>query len=238
MAAKRSRWEDSRRSSGSDEADEDCDLKPTEPRESRKGDQSPHGRESSSGGEEEEVESCSSSEDEGRSEEDGSPARARESDEGDTRTHGAREPSRTEQKGANRGAVQKGAEEDRGVLQTSEQDVAGGPAVNAFANDGSFLEFFKRKMEAAQSPEIPQDPPTVAPVEEQEKKKPSAFSFVGKRRGGTKLALKTGIVEKKQKTEDEISAGKGGAWAQYMAEVKKYKAHQCSDDDKTRPLVK
>lgn len=32
--------------------------------------------------------------------------------------------------------------------------------------------------------------------------------------------------------------GKSDAWSKYMAEVKKYKAHQCGDDDKTRPLVK
>lgn len=31
------------------------------------------------------------------------------------------------------------------------------------------------------------------------------FTQVGKRRGGNKLALKTGIVAKKQKTEDEVS---------------------------------
>lgn len=142
------------------------------------------------------------------------------------------------------------------------------------------------------------------------------FTQVGKRRGGNKLALKTGIVAKKQKTEDEVRGAtpgewgvqlgkadiltlkpqtfggrggegrlagvtlglgqypgwgtaltcslfphpslpvpvpvplplplprpqvltsKGDAWAKYMAEVKKYKAHQCGDDDKTRPLVK
>lgn len=64
------------------------------------------------------------------------------------------------------------------------------------------------------------------------------FTQVGKRRGGSKLALKTGVVAKKQKTEDEVLSSKGDAWAKYMAEVKKYKAHQCSDDDKTRPLVK
>uniref|UniRef100_A0A8C7GTE7 Telomerase RNA component interacting RNase n=1 Tax=Oncorhynchus kisutch TaxID=8019 RepID=A0A8C7GTE7_ONCKI len=58
---------------------------------------------------------------------------------------------------------------------------------------------------------------------------------VGKRRGGSKLALKTGMVAKKQKVDPE---GKGDAWTKYMAEVKKYKAHQCGDDDKTRPLVK
>lgn len=94
---------------------------------------------------------------------------------------------------------------------------------------------------------------------------------MGRRRGGNKLALKTGVVAKKQKTDEEVGAprpptppgrgrgaaggscahqppfplvslqvltSKGDAWAKYMAEVKKYKAHQCSDDDKTRPLVK
>lgn len=61
---------------------------------------------------------------------------------------------------------------------------------------------------------------------------------VGRRRGGNKLALKTGVVAKKQKTDEEVLTSKGDAWAKYMAEVKKYKAHQCSDDDKTRPLVK
>uniref|UniRef100_A0A8B9NXG2 Telomerase RNA component interacting RNase n=1 Tax=Apteryx owenii TaxID=8824 RepID=A0A8B9NXG2_APTOW len=64
------------------------------------------------------------------------------------------------------------------------------------------------------------------------------FTQVGRRRGGNKLALKTGVVAKKQKTEEEVLTSKGDAWAKYMAEVKKYKAHQCSDDDKTRPLVK
>ncbi|KAM5171345.1 telomerase RNA component interacting RNase [Mantella aurantiaca] len=105
--------------------------------------------------------------------------------------------------------------------------------VNVFANDGSFLELFKKKME--ESP---------AGSKEEEEKKPEPdkrkpISFVGKRRGGAKLALKTGLVVKKPKTDEEaVVVQKGGAWAQYMAEVKKYKAHQCSDDDKTRPLVK
>lgn len=36
----------------------------------------------------------------------------------------------------------------------------------------------------------------------------------------------------------QVLTSKGDAWAKYMAEVKKYKAHQCGDDDKTRPLVK
>ncbi|XP_077326525.1 telomerase RNA component interacting RNase [Lithobates pipiens] len=113
------------------------------------------------------------------------------------------------------------------------------PGVNVFANDGSFLELFKKKME--QGPTGSKEEATATPEEkkppEPEKRKP--ISFVGRRRGGAKLALKTGLVAKKPKTdEEEVVVQKGGAWAQYMAEVKKYKAHQCSDDDKTRPLVK
>ncbi|XP_075062748.1 telomerase RNA component interacting RNase isoform X1 [Mixophyes fleayi] len=105
--------------------------------------------------------------------------------------------------------------------------------VNHFANDGSFLELFKKQMESGGKEE------TKAEVEEPKPEKRKPVSFVGKRRGGAKLALKTGMVAKKPKSEDEeVLSRKGGAWAQYMAEVKKYKAHQCSDDDKTRPLVK
>lgn len=59
---------------------------------------------------------------------------------------------------------------------------------------------------------------------------------MGKRRGG--VFLKTGVVAKKQKDDTEVEPGKSDAWSKYMAEVKKYKAHQCGDDDKTRPLVK
>ncbi|CAF93050.1 unnamed protein product [Tetraodon nigroviridis] len=104
---------------------------------------------------------------------------------------------------------------------TSQTLVSGG---NAFANDGSFMELFKKKME-----------------EEQRKSETGHQVFysltqVGKRRGG--VFLKTGVVAKKQKNTTEAEPDKGDAWSKYMAEVKKYKAHQCGDDDKTRPLVK
>ncbi|XP_053318215.1 telomerase RNA component interacting RNase [Spea bombifrons] len=110
--------------------------------------------------------------------------------------------------------------------------------VNLFANDGSFLELFKKRMEQAATGSSEESQPAGDKKPEAEKRKP--IGFVGKRRGGAKLALKTGMVAKKPKTEEEeeVLSNKGGAWAQYMAEVKKYKAHQCSDDDKTRPLVK
>ncbi|XP_014118550.1 PREDICTED: uncharacterized protein C19orf43 homolog [Pseudopodoces humilis] len=129
-----------------------------------------------------------------------------------------------------------------------------GGGVNVFANDGSFLELFKRKMEAE---EQQREREAAAAAEasggggggggtglgpqrgaEGAKRSGGALSFVGRRRGGNKLALKTGVVAKKQKTDEEVLTSKGDAWAKYLAEVQKYKAHQCSDDDKTRPLVK
>ncbi|XP_074552824.1 telomerase RNA component interacting RNase [Halichoeres trimaculatus] len=112
------------------------------------------------------------------------------------------------------------------------------PGGNAFANDGSFMEMFKKKMEEEQRKKETGGEAT-ATVQGQtpvEKRPPPVTSFVGKRRGG--VFLKTGMVAKKQKHDSEAVPGKSDAWSKYMAEVKKYKAHQCGDDDKTRPLVK
>ncbi|XP_069351371.1 telomerase RNA component interacting RNase isoform X2 [Eulemur rufifrons] len=100
--------------------------------------------------------------------------------------------------------------------------VSGG--VNLFANDGSFLELFKRKMEEEQRQRQEEPPPgPQRPVQ-------SASAAAGpgdpKRKGGPGPTLSF------------VLTSKGDAWAKYMAEVKKYKAHQCGDDDKTRPLVK
>ncbi|XP_070703439.1 telomerase RNA component interacting RNase [Pempheris klunzingeri] len=122
---------------------------------------------------------------------------------------------------------------------------ASGPAVpggNVFANDGSFMEMFKKKMEEEKrkKTETEQTGGDARATEQGqtsvEKKPPPVTSFVGKRRGG--VFLKTGMVAKKQKHDTEAEPGKSDAWSKYMAEVKKYKAHQCGDDDKTRPLVK
>ncbi|KAK1877522.1 Telomerase RNA component interacting RNase [Dissostichus eleginoides] len=136
------------------------------------------------------------------------------------------------------------------------------PGGNAFANDGSFMEMFKKKMEQEEEKKRKKESEqTTAGGEDQEeggqtsveKKPPPVTSFsasgapvtvsvfypltqVGKRRGG--VFLKTGMVAKKLKDETEREPGKSDAWSSYMAEVKKYKAHQCGDDDKTRPLVK
>ncbi|XP_018617680.1 telomerase RNA component interacting RNase-like isoform X1 [Scleropages formosus] len=93
---------------------------------------------------------------------------------------------------------------------------------NAFANDGSFLELFKRKMEEEErrrrkeqqqqqeeknkmkegrgDTRCPQGPQSSG-----QKKTFSVTSFVGRRRGGAKLALKTGVVAKKRKLDSEVS---------------------------------
>ncbi|XP_033636934.1 telomerase RNA component interacting RNase-like [Asterias rubens] len=63
-------------------------------------------------------------------------------------------------------------------------------------------------------------------------KKYSLLSHVGKRKGG-KPSLKTGTV-KKPKTPEAPK----DPWSKYLAEVEKYKAHVCGDEDKSRPLVK
>ncbi|KAL4647925.1 hypothetical protein GN956_G8898 [Arapaima gigas] len=132
--------------------------------------------------------------------------------------------------------------EAKGGSGGSSPEPSGG---NVFANDGSFLELFKRKMEEEERRKKQQeregrgDASCPQGVSSTAQKPPcNVTSFVGRRRGGAKLALKTGMVAKKQKLEDEVDSSKGDAWTKYMAEVMKYKAHQCGDDDKTRPLVK
>ncbi|XP_034046692.1 telomerase RNA component interacting RNase [Thalassophryne amazonica] len=111
------------------------------------------------------------------------------------------------------------------------------PAGNVFANDGSFMEMFKKKMEEEKRKKETQQTGGDEQGQSSVERKPAAVtSFVGKRRGG--VFLKTGMVAKKQKQDTEVEPGKSDAWSKYMAEVKKYKAHQCGDDDKTRPLVK
>ncbi|XP_040846341.1 telomerase RNA component interacting RNase isoform X2 [Ochotona curzoniae] len=111
---------------------------------------------------------------------------------------------------------------DEEVSGAGSSPVSGG--VNLFANDGSFLELFKRKMEEEQRQRQEEEPPPGPPRPDQ----PAAAAGSGdpKRKGGPCSALSF------------VLTSKGDAWAKYMAEVKKYKAHQCGDDDKTRPLVK
>lgn len=111
-----------------------------------------------------------------------------------------------------------------------------------FANDGSFLETFKRlqhqpvdsgqqssyeQHQHQQQRSVVQRPLAVA----------QQLPVFGKRRGGK--ILKTGIVAKPKVIEEaDASANKNDAWAMYLQEVKKYKSVSCDTDEKTRPLVK
>ncbi|XP_027764777.1 telomerase RNA component interacting RNase [Myiozetetes cayanensis] len=155
---------------------------------------------------------------------------------------------------AARGEDREGPEAAEGPEAPSPPPPGPGGGVNVFANDGSFLELFKRKMEAEEQQQREREAAAAAAGDgggttgsggpgaqrggDGAKRSGGALGFVGRRRGGNKLALKTGVVAKKQKTDEEVLTSKGDAWAKYLAEVQKYKAHQCSDDDKTRPLVK
>uniref|UniRef100_A0A8C3BGI2 Telomerase RNA component interacting RNase n=1 Tax=Cairina moschata TaxID=8855 RepID=A0A8C3BGI2_CAIMO len=94
-----------------------------------------------------------------------------------------------------------------------------GGGVNVFANDGSFLELFKRKMEAEQQREREAaaaaeasggSGPGPQRSADGAKRSGGALGFVGRRRGGNKLALKTGVVAKKQKTDEEVRGGAQG----------------------------
>lgn len=103
------------------------------------------------------------------------------------------------------------------------------PQPNAFKNDGSFMEMFK-KMQEQMQPAVQK--PTTSVLEEKSVVPPPLM--VGKRRGGR--ILKTGMVAK-PKTEQTVEQPKD-AWSLYMAEVKKYREVCCQEEDNTRPLVK
>lgn len=113
---------------------------------------------------------------------------------------------------------------------------------NAFKNDGSFMEMFK-KMQEQMPGSISQPNASLAAASSsssssalvlQEKTAPPPPLMVGKRRGGR--ILKTGMVAK-PKTEPTADQPKD-AWSLYMAEVKKYREVCCQEEDNTRPLVK
>lgn len=113
-----------------------------------------------------------------------------------------------------------------------------------FANDGSFLETFKKLQEQQQQQHHHfDDRKTVLIAKSTIPSSSSGSSFnpnapvVGKRRGGK--ILKTGIVQKPRvQDEGETDVNQTDAWAMYLQEVKKYKNISCDADSKTRPLVK
>jgi hypothetical protein len=109
------------------------------------------------------------------------------------------------------------------------------PAVNAatgFANDGSFLEQFKRMQD-----EYKQQ------MEDEKRRKAAEDrlkSLPLRRRGGK--ILKTGIVAKTTLNAADgqaTSSAANDAWTLYQKEVQKYKsASSCDSEAPTRPLVK
>lgn len=109
------------------------------------------------------------------------------------------------------------------------QAAAVAPQPNAFKNDGSFMEMFKKMQEQMQPTT---QKPSTSVLEEKPVVPPPLM--VGKRRGGR--ILKTGMVAK-PKTEQTVEQPKD-AWSLYMAEVKKYREVCCQEEDNTRPLVK
>lgn len=95
-----------------------------------------------------------------------------------------------------------------------------------FANDGSFLEMFKQMQQRFEQE-------TEQEQKDQERLKLPMF---GRRRGGK--ILKTGIVEKPKKIEENPADGPKDAWSLYLQEVKRYKNATCDPDAPSRSLVK
>lgn len=98
---------------------------------------------------------------------------------------------------------------------------------NAFKNDGTFLEMFKKMQEEQEKQKAETEPITT--------ESKSQIPLFGKRRGGK--VLKTGMVQK-TKNQGIDGSESEDAWTLYMKEVKKYKEACCDDDSKTRLLVK
>lgn len=104
------------------------------------------------------------------------------------------------------------------------------PAINAatgFANDGSFMEQFKKMQDEYK---LQQELERKRLLNEARLK-----SLPARRRGGK--ILKTGIVAK-SKVSDDGTESTADPWSLYLKEVQKYKNASCDSDSKTRPLVK
>ncbi|XP_037895301.1 uncharacterized protein DDB_G0287625 [Glossina fuscipes] len=121
-----------------------------------------------------------------------------------------------------------------------------------FANDGSFLEIFKKMQEqqkqqastsAVAANVVPVVPvlavanPTTVPYLAATAMGKSAPPppIVGRRRGGK--ILKTGVVAK-PKVQNEPANDPKDFWSLYLAEVNKYKNTACESEAGNRPLVK
>ncbi|XP_050442599.1 telomerase RNA component interacting RNase [Adelges cooleyi] len=124
---------------------------------------------------------------------------------------------------------------------------------NAFKNDGSFLEVFKRfqeqqqqqqsqqplpsKVEVVETPSSVASPAASSDTTKTEKRTESQKSLpiIGKRKN---KVLKTGIVKKVKPDDEKKSPKPTDAWSLYLDEVKRYQETVGEQDNKTRPLVK
>lgn len=129
-----------------------------------------------------------------------------------------------------------------------------------FANDGSFLEIFKKTIQQQQqssssssmAASVPPPSTAVATAatvtaakEPQIKPKIAAAAtatnpaipILPVKRRGAKI-LKTGIVQKQRIVEETEEPQSTDSWSTYLKEVKRYKTVTCSDDNITRSLVK
>lgn len=124
-------------------------------------------------------------------------------------------------------------------------------AQNAFKNDGSFLEVFKR-FQQQQSQQTPQPSKTeiqvsqttssaaaattlAAVASEKRSETPKVLPIIGKRKN---KALKTGVVKKIKPDDEKKTSKPTDAWSLYLDEVKRYQETVGEQDNKTRPLVK
>lgn len=108
---------------------------------------------------------------------------------------------------------------------TIEEEEVEPPKENAFKNDGTFLEMFKKMQEEQTKAQ-----------EAKSSEARRALPAFGKRRGGR--VLKTGLVQKTKVAAPVETSEPQDAWSVYLKEVKRYKEACCDDDSKTRPLVK
>lgn len=121
---------------------------------------------------------------------------------------------------------------------------------NAFKNDGSFLEVFKRfqqqQQQTTQQPnsqiQVIQTPlavaaasTTLAVTSEKRCETLKTLPIIGKRKN---KALKTGIVKKIKPDNEKKESKSTDAWSLYLDEVKRYQETVGEQDNKTRPLVK
>lgn len=112
-----------------------------------------------------------------------------------------------------------------------------------FANDGSFLEIFKKMQEAQQetaeptaAPSTSYAPPMLAASSNPIPIPRPQLPIFGRRRGGK--ILKTGVVAKPKSTDNDSNTDPKDFWSIYLREVNKYKNAACDSDAQSRPLVK